>query len=240
MGISMTLWREFNMKQLSIFTIACFSSFGLLFAQPKIEIVGGDSFNFGELYKGEKVERKVTIKNAGKETLLIERVHASCGCTAALLADKNVAPGKTTALSISFDSKNFSGEQRKNVFVYSNDPSASAKEITFTAKVIQVIEATPPYFYFMPGKVDSTMENSATLKNISDKPVEILSVTSVDPLAKFALRKNKLAPGESTQLSVTFTPSKIGYVSSDVLVKTSHPKQPEFAMKLVCNVRRPK
>lgn len=228
------------MKKLSMLSLLVLLVLTSSFAKPKIKILGGASFDFGEIYKGEKVERKVTVKNIGNQMLVINKVQASCGCTAALLSDKNVKPGKTTSLSITFDSKSFSGEVHKNVLVYSNDPRDSSVEIKFTAKIIQVLEATPPYFYFMPGRLDSTMTSSVILKNLSNEPVDILSVTCAEPLARFELRKNKLAPGEATQLFLSYTPSKIGSVYKDVVIKTSHPKQPELTMKLVCNVRKPK
>lgn len=205
-------------------------------AQPKLEVVGADSFSFGDLYKGEKVDRKVTLRNTGSQPLVIERVQASCGCTAVLLADKNVEPGKTTSVSISFDSKSFAGPVHKNVFVLSNDPRVPSKEIKFSARVIQVLEAQPPYLYFKPSRLDSTLSTYTVLKNLSDQTVEILGVTSDESGAKFNLRKNTLAPGEMTQLAVTFTPTKAGYVYKDVVIRTSHPKQSELTLKLVCNV----
>lgn len=226
-------------KVLSLVTISLLSCASLL-TQPKIQIVGGETFDFGETYKGDKVERKVTIKNIGTQTLVIDRVHASCGCTATLLAEKTVPPGKTTSLSIGFDSKNFYGEVHKSVTVFSNDPNNASTEIKFKAFIKEALAATPPYIYFTPGKVDSAMTASATLKNMTDEKINILSVTSDLPEIKFNLKKNTLAPGEIIQLSVTFTPSKVGYVNKDLVIKTSHPRQPELTMKLVCNVLRNK
>lgn len=226
------------MKKLSLILITLIAATAVTYAQPKIDIVGGASFSFGEIYKGDKVERKVTIKNKGNKTLIIQKVQPSCGCTAVLLTDKEVKPGKTSLLTVGFDSKSFSGEVHKNVFVHSNDPKDSSLEITFTAKIIQVIEANPPYFYFKPGKVDSTMSSYVLLKNLSEKPIEILGVSSDDSLAKFELKSNKLPPGQTTQLSVTFTPKNTGYIYKDVIIKTSHPKQHELTIKLVCNVTK--
>jgi hypothetical protein len=221
----------------TFFTIMCSA---VLLAQPKITVVGGASFDFGNVFKGEKVERKLTIKNTGNQTLVIDRVQASCGCTATLLSEKEVKPGKTSTLSVGFDSKNFSGVVHKNVHIYSNDVENSSLEVKFTATVLQVLETNPAYFYFPSGKVDSAMTTKVTVKNSGDKVVDILGVSSDDPVASFTLGKKKLQPGESTEIFATYRPSRTGYVSKDVVIKTSHPKQPELAVKLITNVQRAK
>jgi hypothetical protein len=42
------------------------------FAQPKIEILGGDTYNWGEIRPNQSPLRaKVQLKNVGKETLKI-------------------------------------------------------------------------------------------------------------------------------------------------------------------------
>jgi len=225
------------MKKIFAIGLSVFVPLSLSFAQPKLKVVEGASFDLGEVFQGEKVERKLTIKNVGSEPLVIERIQPSCGCTATLLADKNVNPGKTTSLSITFDSKNFSGPVHKTVSIFSNDPDSATKEIVFTANVARALESTPPYFYFRPSTMDTTLSSYVVLKNVSDKPIEIRAVLCDEPGAKFDLRQKKLSQGESTQLSLTFTPSRTGYIYRDIVINTSHPKQPQFVIKLVCNVQ---
>lgn len=205
-------------------------------AQPKIEIVEGAEFSFGEIFRGDKVNKKLTVKNAGDQELIIERVHAPCGCTATLLGDKNVPPGGTTSLSVGFDSKNFSGTVHKDAYVQSNDPTTPSLRIRFSAKILQALEASPAYFYFQEGRVDSTMTTKVKLRNVTDQPIKILEVKTAVPQTKLNVPKKNLKAGEETEITLTFTPSRVGYVNQDVIVKTSHPKQPELALKLMCNV----
>jgi hypothetical protein len=220
---------------LYLFTLLFINS-AVVFAQPKIEIVGGETLDFGAIYKGDKIDRKVTIKNVGTETLVIERVQPSCGCTATLLEEKNIPPGKTTSLSIGFDSKNFTGVVHKSVTVFSNDPTFASKEIRFQASIQEALTVSPPYIFFMPGKVDSTMTSTTTLKNTSDETIK--SVSSTVGEMKFDIKKKSLAPGETTPLTAAFTPTKIGYVNGDIVITTSHPRQKELTIKFGCNVLR--
>lgn len=209
-------------------------------AQPKITVVDGTDIDFGDVYQGQKIDRKVTIKNTGDKQLVIDNVQAGCGCTATLLAERNLDPGKTTSLQITFDSKNFWGPTHKDVRVFSNDSAQTPLMIKFSANVLQVLTPNPTYFYFLNGKIDSTMTSTIKLKNASKERIKILEVKSDIEQSAFKLKDKDLKPGEETELTATFTPAKLGYVSRDVTIKTTHPKQPELTIKLFCNVTREK
>jgi len=210
------------------------------FAQPhpKITIVEGATFDFGDIYQGVKAERKLTIKNEGVDTLIIDRVQAGCGCTATLLADKTVPPGKTTSLSVSFDSKSFSGTVHKDARIYSNDSTQSPLVIKFSANIIQVLTPNPSYIYFTNGKVDSQMTTEVKLKNVSKERVKILSIECDLERSEFKVKDKDLKPEAETVLTAVLTPTKLGYLSKDLVIKTSHPKQPQLSIKVFCNVTR--
>ncbi len=225
------------MKKVFVLWFSVLVPLSISFAQPKLQVVEGSTLDLGEMFQGEKVERNLTIKNVGNKPLVIDRVQASCGCTATLLADKNVEPGKTTSLLVSFDSKNFSGIIHKSVSIFSNEPDSATREIRFTANVTRLLESSPPIFSLSTTRTDTTLTSSVLLKNLSNKSIEILGITCDEPGTKFNLKKKELNPGEAVQLTLTFTPSRIGYVYKQVVVKTSHPKQAQFTMYLVCNVQ---
>ena len=74
-----------------------------LFAQPKIEIVGGTTFAFGKIFRGKMMERVVVVKNTGSETLELGQINVSCGCTGTVATNKSIAPGKTGTVSVLFE-----------------------------------------------------------------------------------------------------------------------------------------
>jgi hypothetical protein len=51
--------------------------------------------DFGEMEAGEEVEHTFTFRNVGGALLTVEKVRTSCGCTAALISDKEIPPGGT-------------------------------------------------------------------------------------------------------------------------------------------------
>ncbi len=60
-----------------------------IFSQKKLQSIGNDVHNFGIITKGEVVKHTFQLKNISKQTLNLDRVESSCGCTATLLSKKN-------------------------------------------------------------------------------------------------------------------------------------------------------
>jgi len=207
--------------------ILCTASIGI--SQPKIEVVTGSTIDMGSVYGGEIVQKIAVIKNKGTDTLTISDVRAQCGCTATLMSEKVLAPNDTGKLSISFNTTGQTGHRSKQVYIMSNDPENPRLTITFSADVLSVLDIAPKVISFNNSKVDSTYTQTVTIKNPSEKdPVNLLSVTVDVPEVKTDLMKNKLMPGESTQLQVTITPKKSGSMNGKIAIKTDNQKQSQF------------
>jgi hypothetical protein len=90
----------------------------------KVPVISFDqeSFSFGEIKEGAKVDFVFKLKNSGKSNLLIRKVSSSCGCTVAMPEKTTIEPGKTVDLKVSFDSEHKTGAQNKSITVISNDP----------------------------------------------------------------------------------------------------------------------
>lgn len=93
------------------------------------------SHNFGKIIEGSKVDYTFSFTNKGKKTLEIKDVRTSCGCTAALISEKSIAPGKSGTIKIEFDSADRMGKQSKTIVVVSNDPGEPQKSLTIFAEI---------------------------------------------------------------------------------------------------------
>jgi hypothetical protein len=80
------------------------------------------SFDFGDIKPGSKVEHTFTLKNTGKRNLIIRDVKSSCGCTAVSPSKNVVASDESVPLKVTFDSTGKSGRQNKTITVITNDP----------------------------------------------------------------------------------------------------------------------
>lgn len=91
--------------------------------------------DFGTVPEGQTVDYTFKFKNIGKATLEISKVNTSCGCTAALISEKVLEPGKEGTLKVELDTKNRSGKMSRNITINSNDPEEPIKMLVIYADV---------------------------------------------------------------------------------------------------------
>jgi len=94
-------------------------------AAPQIQ-VDSDTYDFGSILEGFAVEHTFVLTNTGDETLVIDQVRATCGCTTTALATDELRPGQSVELDAVIGTTGFGGQLiSKSIYVYSNDPEYS-------------------------------------------------------------------------------------------------------------------
>jgi hypothetical protein len=78
------------------------------------------SFDFGTVAQGSAVKHVFKFKNVGTDTLRIEQVKTSCGCTAAE-SSKIIPPQQDGQITVTYNTGSALGKASKTVSVYSND-----------------------------------------------------------------------------------------------------------------------
>jgi hypothetical protein len=89
-------------------------------AGPRMEIEPSQ-YDFGPVRQDQKLVYAFLVKNTGTEDLTLLRIATSCGCTAALPADRVVPPGGSTTLSVTLETRKYKGVLERSVSVASND-----------------------------------------------------------------------------------------------------------------------
>ncbi|MCX6577490.1 MAG: DUF1573 domain-containing protein [Candidatus Aminicenantes bacterium] len=102
--------------------------------QPKI-VFKEDTHDFGKVKQGNNLTHEFVFKNDGDDMLTIKNVETSCGCTAALVSNKKVEPGKTGKIKVSLDTRGYAGEVVKFVYVESDDPVQPKIQLKITAAI---------------------------------------------------------------------------------------------------------
>jgi len=166
---------------------------------PKIEALQPE-YLFGAIYRGTIVTHKFTLRNTGKQQLVIDNVRSSCGCTVALAAKKEIAPGDSTSISATFDSGRFSGKVQKEIYVQSNDPLQPVTKLSLEGEVRVDLSVSPAQIYFSGLKEGDRIERKINLMNTSEITIGITEVSCTVPEVRFELPKLKLKPGENTQM----------------------------------------
>ena len=95
------------------------------------------SFEFGDIYKGDKVQHTFKFTNTGSSPLIITNVEVTCGCTIPKGWPRDpIMPGSRGELQVQFDSSGKFGRQNKVVTVVSNSRYGNS-QITFSANVLE-------------------------------------------------------------------------------------------------------
>jgi hypothetical protein len=104
------------MKQIYLLFIAFFAS-ATVFAQPALQVTKPTEIkvedalslkqtehDFGKIPQGKPVTYVFEVKNAGKDSLRITNVQASCGCTTPEWEqNKAIAPNGTTKITVGYN-----------------------------------------------------------------------------------------------------------------------------------------
>lgn len=86
---------------------------------PKISFTT-KTHNFGTIKEGDVVKYEFEYTNTGTEELVIKDASATCGCTAPGFSFFPLAPGLSSAVSVTFNSANKAGAQRPEVTIITN------------------------------------------------------------------------------------------------------------------------
>jgi hypothetical protein len=99
------------------------------------------SFDFGKIPQGKPVTHEFVLVNAGKDTLKLENVQASCGCTTPVWKKDPVTPGETTNINVGYNAL-ADGPFEKTVTIYYN--GGQIKTVTIKGTVYKTPATSAP------------------------------------------------------------------------------------------------
>lgn len=206
--------------------------------QPRLLILEGKKFSLGTIHRGEIAEKKLTLRNAGTDTLVLDKVDASCGCTGTIISAKRIPAGGSGSLLITFNSKNFSGPIHKTVMIHSNSSDEPSQVVEFTAQVINEIVVTPSQFWFKDAAVGQLNKVVLTIKNNGSEELVLRSFRTALEGFVLHLPDAPLKPGAEAQVTAEFTPKKaLPFLAEGVFIATSNSHQPEIYIPIYGNSR---
>jgi len=198
--------------------------------RPKIKFKE-EIWNFGKVKQGELLTHEFVFTNQGDSTLIIQKVSTSCGCTAALVSEKKVAPGKEGKIEIKFDTKGYGGVVNKLIFVDSNDPSGPRKQLQISADVetppAPKIEINP--YNYDAGLIVEGEEIKANLNVMNKGELELRAEFNHRSATYSVGRKPapaplKIAAGKEAAVEIRIpTQNRMGVVREYVLIKSNDP-----------------
>lgn len=196
--------------------------------------------DFGEVKQGEILSYEFVFTNEGDANLLIKKVSTSCGCTAALVSDEKLAPGKQGKIGVKFDTRGYGDRVSKYIFVDSNDPGQARVQLEVSAD----IEVPPapkididPYNYDA-GLVVAGDGLSAPLKIMNKGELELRVDFNHRNAAFFLGGKPapsplKIAARKEANIEVRIpTQDRTGTVREYILIKSNDPMRSTLSLYL--------
>lgn len=94
-----------------------------------------EHLDLGRIQQGKTPEGYFTLQNIGDETLIVEKIEASCGCTAAIIDNKKILPGNKAKIKITIDTTGKELDIDKTVTITSNDSLRPQMVLTVAVRV---------------------------------------------------------------------------------------------------------
>ncbi|MFH1113284.1 MAG: DUF1573 domain-containing protein [Pseudomonadota bacterium] len=201
------------------------------YAGPKVGF-DAESYDYGRVLSGDTVTKEFTLTNTGDETLTIEKLTSSCGCTKAVKGSREVPPKGTTKIVVAFDTAGLRpGRKSQSVGVHTNDTSNPVVKLTVFADVVREITVEPPSLakqlpaftdtVTFPMKITNSSAKSCTIKGIK-VPKDGIGA-ALEPKS-VTVKPNATATFDLV-LKLKKEPGRHYYMGKLILV-LDHPKEP--------------
>jgi len=99
------------------------------------------SFDFGKIPQSHPVTHEFVITNVSADTLKLQNVQASCGCTTPVWKKDPVAPGGSTVINVGYNAASM-GTFEKNITILYN--AGLTKTITIKGEVFKAPATAAP------------------------------------------------------------------------------------------------
>jgi hypothetical protein len=112
----------------------------------------------------------------------MKEVLTSCGCTGALVDEKEVPPGGTGEIKTTFHTKGFHGTVKKGLTVESNDPENRIVRLTIGGNVVSEVKVEPRYLdweVLHPG--DSPRPKKLSIRFLKGRGLRLEKIQSESP-----------------------------------------------------------
>jgi hypothetical protein len=187
---------------------------------PRMELSSAE-WDFGTKWYGEPCATEITIANTGDAPLRILNVRSSCGCTVARPKKRELLPGESDTMSLTYNTKRAKRKVSQTITLETNDPQQRQVAIRVTGEVKHLFEATPANRITF-GKIerDEVATETVELRNNRAEKV-FLKLKPDDKPLPFDVKLEEVEPGVFYKLSATTKPPlKLGSNSAKILLET--------------------
>jgi len=188
-------------------------------------------WDFGVKWHGEPCSTEITIGNTGDAPLKIINVRSSCGCTVARPKKRELLPGESDMMTLSYNTKKNAPKVTQTVTLETNDPQQPRVAIRIKGEVKQVFEAKPANRISFPRiERDETVTEIIELRNNMKEEI-FLKLQPFSEPPPFEIKLEEIEPGMVYKLAATTKPPlKLGANVAQIVLETGLEKFPTITI----------
>ncbi len=210
-------------------------------ARSKVGFPDGQLVDFGRV-SPVLLHSTVRFVNNHSDTLIVESVTTSCGCTTAPIDRDLVAPGDTATLIVELDASKKMGKTAQKVTVETNLKEDSTFIFRFLADVQRDLVVQPRSFPALMGMpLHIPREASVVLRNTGKDTVIVQKpILKMDGfIGDFSTMHDKeiLLPGESLEVNALIIATQAGLRHGNVVIKSSSKYIPEMKVGIIASTK---
>jgi hypothetical protein len=205
------------------------------------ELFQDSTKDFGSVPRGTTLTHQFHLKNTRNQALHVAGLRTSCGCATAAMGRDDIAPGQSTVLSVTIDTRKYSGARVFTIHVLFDRPTLEEVRVSVSATSREDVTLTPGQLEFGRVKRGSSAKASVTILYHGVGNWQINAIENDNGYLKPELQQLSTGPGQAAyQLTVTLRPDiPAGAWHSDLWLKTTDVVTPRIRVPMVVEVESP-
>ena len=202
-------------------------------------MVPDSTFEFAPVLEGITIAHDFVIENTGAVPLLIDKIHAGCGCTT-VSYDKEIPPGGKGTVSVEVNTQGYGGRRLwKRVLVQTNDPENPKFYLKIGGNVEEFVDIEPRKVELV-GHLGKVLKEQVTIIPVKAYPFKIVEISAGGGKnIQLELEEVKTS-GETKYLLTVFNLRKeTGQYHDMIYLKTDSEIRPEILINVYGRIKGP-
>lgn len=199
------------------------------------------SKDFGSVPRGPMLSHPFRLTNHTASTVQISGIRVSCGCVTATAQTGVLAPGQSTAILTTMDTRRFSGIKNVTIYVHLDQPSNEEVRLWVQANSRDDVTVAPDTISFGQTKRGATPTGTVTVTFLGNGQWQITGAHCDSNYVRPEVRELRRDAGEAAyQVSAQLrADAPAGKWFTDIWLKTNNPATPQVRVPLTVEIESP-
>lgn len=170
--------------------------------------------HFGNMQEGPDAQKTITLTNVSDTRVVVANVSTSCACTTTRLDKTELEPGEAAIMVITYHTFKYPGKFDKTVHVFTGPDGKTEDVIHILGHVdpvpMGVMEVEPRKVDLGGLAAGKANHVTLTVTNAGDASMNVSAVKSQKSGETYWTGNLTVAPGESSPIGFSVTPTKAG------------------------------